>query len=123
MKTIPAHLIKDVDYILKKVTRDVPDYNTNTQSTIAKHYGGMRPDFDNYIPATSSGLVNEANQISKILHNFDYKCKQMTSNLTAKRVGGSRRRKNRKKYSRRKKVKRTYRRKPKFRKKSRKSKR
>ena len=124
MKTIPAHLIKDVDYILKKVPRNTSDYNTNTQSAVAKYYGGMRPDFDNYIPATSSGVVNEANQISKILHNFDYKCKQMTSNLAAKKAGGSRHRKNRKKYTRRKKIKqRTYRRKSKLRKKTRKTKR
>ena len=70
------------------------------------------------------------NQISKILHNFDYKCKQMTSGLPVKRVGGSRRRKNKKyirqrkvKYTHRRKVKRTYRRKLSLRKKSRKSKR
>jgi len=123
MQTIPANLIENVDYVLKEVNRHAPDYKTNTQSTVTKHYGGMRPVFDNYILATSAGPSSEANQISKILHNFDYKCKQMTSGLPVKRVGGSRRRKYRKKYTRRRKIKRTYRRKSKLQKKTRKTKR
>tara|TARA_B100002019_G_C21239187_1_gene584508 strand:- start:1000 stop:1398 length:399 start_codon:yes stop_codon:yes gene_type:complete len=90
MNQPPVNLIKDVDYIVKKITRQMPDYDTNIASAVAKHHGGMRPEFDNYILANSTGAVNEANQISQILQNFDYKCKQMTSNLPVK-IGGSKR--------------------------------
>tara|TARA_Y100000748_G_scaffold298846_1_gene294763 strand:- start:471 stop:830 length:360 start_codon:yes stop_codon:yes gene_type:complete len=119
MKTVSDNLIENVDFVIKKIHRESPDYKTNTENSVAKQYGGMRPPFDNYILATSSGVVDQANQMNKILHNFDYKCTQLTNKLPAKRVGGSRRRR----HSRRKKVKRTYRRKNNRRKKSRKTKR
>ena len=93
MNQPPVNLIKDVDYTVKKITRQMPDYDTNIASTVAKHYGGMRPEFDNYILASGAGAVNQANQMSQILHNFDYKCKQMTSNLPVKIGGGKHHRK------------------------------
>ena len=95
MNQPPVNLIEDVDYTIKEITRRKPDYDTNIASTVAKYHGGMRPEFDNYILASGAGAVNKANQMSQILHNFDYKCKQMTSNLPVK-IGGS---KHHRKYS------------------------
>ena len=124
---ISPNLIEGKDYKLEKIENKIPK-NDNTYDAVISSYGGsttpVRPKFDKYIQATSAGTVEQSSQKTDIINNFQNKCNILTNSFAPKKIGGSRRKKYRKKYTRRRKRKRyTYRRKSIRKKKSRKNRR
>ena len=120
---ISPNLIEGKDYKVEKIENKVPK-NNNTYDAVVSSYGGstthIRPKFDKYIQATSAGIVEQANQKTDIINNFQNKCNILTNSFAPKKIGGRRR----KKYTRRRKRKRyTYRKKSIHKKKSRKNRR
>ena len=139
MPNIMKHGKEGIDFRRVELEIDPPNYNKNTQSrVVTPQFGGtehLRPSkFPGYILANTNP-VDMANQKSKIMHNFRYKCNQMEAKLSPKiKLGGSRRsrgskkrriniQKKRNKFTRQRRFKRRYKTRRKYARKSRKNKR
>lgn len=138
MPNIMKHGKEGIDFRRVELEIEPPNYNKNTQSrVVTPQFGGtehLRPSkFPGYILANTNP-VDMANQKSKIMHNFNYKCNQMEAKLSPKiKLGGrrskgrrerrSRRQKKRNKFTRQRRFKRRYKSRRKYARKSRKNKR
>ena len=128
MPNIMKHGKEGIDFRRVELMIEPPNYNKNTEArVVTPQFGGtdhLRPtNFPGYILANTNP-VDMANQKSKIMHNFNYKCNQMEAKLSPKiKRGGSkgRRRNKRRKYTHQRKLRRRYTRRKYTRRKSRKN--
>ena len=88
MPNIIKHGKEGIDFRRVELMIEPPNYNKNTEArVVTPQFGGtdhLRPtNFPGYILANTNP-VDMANQKSKIMHNFNYKCNQMEAKLSPK---------------------------------------